>query len=396
MVGISYIIPHKGRDHMLLWHLRELNRQTFRDFEVIVVVDEDVSDLGTLNWEEYSFPITLHFMDKNRGPATARNAGVKKASADIVMFVGDDCIPSRGLIGRHWLAHKQFSEKIVQGYTPWHPDSTTPFMSFLDASGLQANWGVLKQEDGKWLRTIPAGFCLTTNYSIEKRLFKSIGGFNETFSGAAWEDIEMGYRLNKFGLNSTFVPEAVNYHYHRYELPGFLQRCYMEGTHRMTICGIHPEMSWSLLEPDYLRVAEKENEDAVLNFALNILSPNKEEMYKAWAEACRVFSFKGIASSIETGFPGLKALYYAEHPNETVEILAGVTSIKSGRWSYALHCGEWMLTQRPGHWYTHAFLAEVKRAVGDYDGALFSVRNALTLNPAAEWPRELARELSRR
>ena len=169
----------------------------------------------------------------------------------------------------------------------------------------------------------------------------------------------------------------------------------MEGTHRMTICSIHPEMSWSLLEPGYLRVAEKENEDEVLNLALSTLSLNKEEMYKIWGEACRVFSFKGIASSIGVGFPGLRALYYAEHPNETVEILAGATSIKNGRWSYALHCGEWMLTQRPDHFYTHAFLAEIKRAIGDKDGALFSARNALQLNPAAEWPRELARELSR-
>ena len=43
---ISVIIPHKGRDGLLIRHLYELQKQTFDDFEVIIVLDEPAPEEG--------------------------------------------------------------------------------------------------------------------------------------------------------------------------------------------------------------------------------------------------------------------------------------------------------------------------------------------------------------
>jgi hypothetical protein len=311
--------------------------------------------------------------------------GAKLAKGKILLFVGDDCMPAPDLIARHWLSHKQHGKNVTQGYTPWHPKAQTPFMGFLNKTGLQANWNALRNEDGGWMRDVSAGFCLTTNYSIKKKRFWQIGGFDESFSGAAWEDIELGYRLNKFGESATFAPEAVNYHYHKYELPDFLKRCFMEGTHRLSICFPHPEMGPSLLEPKQLRAVADIDVGDIQSQAMTVNSPNMDEVWGLWSATCQAFSFKGVQHSIDAGFPGLQALYYAEENTEVIEIVAGTASVKNGRWAYALHCAEWMLTRRPDHWYTYAFAAETKKAIGDIDGALFLTRSAIIKNPAAAW-----------
>ncbi len=51
MTKISIVIPHKGRDSLLLWHLKELQKQVFEDFEVIVILDEPVPETG-MRWSD--------------------------------------------------------------------------------------------------------------------------------------------------------------------------------------------------------------------------------------------------------------------------------------------------------------------------------------------------------
>ena len=57
-------------------------------------------------------------------------------------------------------------------------------------------------------------YFLTGNISFPKTLFLSEKGFNETFLNYGWEDLELGYRLQKKNIPLYYLKQANNYHYH--------------------------------------------------------------------------------------------------------------------------------------------------------------------------------------
>lgn len=72
--------------------LASLQKQTFRDFEVIVSDQNPDSRLvPVLAAHEDSFPI-LHLRLESKGASKARNEGMKHAKGDILAFPDDDCL----------------------------------------------------------------------------------------------------------------------------------------------------------------------------------------------------------------------------------------------------------------------------------------------------------------
>jgi GT2 family glycosyltransferase len=391
---ISYIIPTRGGDTTLLWHLGELNKQTFNDFEVIVVFDEEHSKKD-IDVSKYRYPLKIAFVGSHRGPASARNIGVEMSKSNIVMFVGHDCIPDRNLITHHYLSHKSSYPRIVQGYTPWHDAVKTSITDFIDTSGLQANWSALMNEDKKWYNEVSAGFFLTTNVSIDKVLFEFIGGFDERFSGAAWEDVELGYRLHLFGARSRVNPYAINYHHHRYDILSFLQRCFMEGEHRMTMCKMHPEMSWNLLEIDNIKQFKNIGKLEIINKALRArFVDDITSRYETYALLCKGMTSKGIQKNIESNGGVLNTLHYVNISTEAIQVTAAQNAIDSGHYSYATHCGEWMIADNQDKWYPYAFAGEVLFASGDNEMAERYFIKASSLSPDGDWVDKRIKELS--
>jgi GT2 family glycosyltransferase len=408
---ISYIIPHLGRDHVLAWHLKELENQSFDDFEVIIVLDEKESDSIWRNDKPFeltstigkaSFPLEVWFSG-GRGPAATRNLGAEKATSDILLFVGSDCIPHTDLIARHYYYHTFTPAKIVQGYSPFHADVITEFYEFLEASGLQAAWGNLKNKDGSWRTGISATFCLTTNYSINKQLFKNVGGFNETFESAAWEDVELGYQMSRRSESAVFAPDAMNYHYHRYDLDSFVRRCRMEGYNRLTLCKLHPEMAWSMVNPFEIRTAKELDEYEILRWAKELDLATfqnteadiqlKQIYFSRMAECCKVWSMKGVLDRIADEHPAMQALIHVHKPEQSIEIISGVAAIDDGRYGYASHCAQWFITEVPDNWAAWAFWGEVELARGNRYDAVELFNKSITINPKAEWPRERIKEI---
>src|SRR5438874_10808299 len=70
-------------------------------FEV-VVVDDGSTDGTAAELEhliaEASFPLAVVRLDRNRGPAAARNVGWRRAAAPFIAFTDDDCAPGPGWI----------------------------------------------------------------------------------------------------------------------------------------------------------------------------------------------------------------------------------------------------------------------------------------------------------
>jgi GT2 family glycosyltransferase len=385
---ISIIIPSYNRPETLKMCLEHLNRQTYRDFSVCVVDDGSPNPVA-LNESDYRFPLTYVRQD-NAGPARARNRGASMAKGDLLLFIGDDCQADRNLLFRHVYSHtRDHVKKSVQGYTLFHPDVVNPFTIWLDESGLQANYKSLKNQDGSW-RNDAGGFCLTTNYSIHRQHFENLGGFNERFGAAAWEDVLFGYNAQKIGVPGVFDPGAINWHNHRMTIESYVRRQLTEGKWRITLCLLQPEMSSALIHPESLRVARQidVNEQLLWAKELEFVMGDdvKQQKYARWAQLMQIASLKGLLDGIDT-YP-IKAIKAVEHVHsqEAVHhILSGVAGIERSDLAYSQHCCGWLLQNAPQNWATFAFCTEVNLHTGDYDMTREMLRQAIILGSGEKW-----------
>lgn len=187
----------------------------------------------------------------NLGVAAARNHGAAEAHGEILLFTQADIVAAdEKLLTRHLNFHQnpQHLTSNIQpltlslvGHTNWHPDfKITPFMEWLESGGPQFKF----QQPGK------VGFLnfYTTNVSLKKEFFKKAGGFDEDFklkAGiTAYEDTELGYRLEMQGLQLFYDPTALVYHHHHKTLNDVLQRRYHEGIMSHKLTTKHPNFKW--------------------------------------------------------------------------------------------------------------------------------------------------------
>jgi glycosyltransferase involved in cell wall biosynthesis len=209
---LSVIIPTHNRADILEICLNKITRQEGVDFEVIVVDDgsEDHTAKVVAKYKD-----VIYIKQKASQQGVARNKGAKKASGDILLFIGDDGFVEPGLLMQHMNAHtlNPDEEVVVLGFTTWDPFlEINSYMKFLEASGWQFAYHLLAP--GFTDHPEPYKFFYTSNISLKKSLFDK-EKFNTKFTEYGWEDIELGYRLWKtHGMRLFYEPDAKVLHHH--------------------------------------------------------------------------------------------------------------------------------------------------------------------------------------
>lgn len=224
MTELSVIIPTRDRVDVLLETLKRLAaQQTARPFEVIVVDDGSAQPTAAAARrfaEDARLPVTTLQQD-GRGPAAARNRGLAAARGTTCLFMGDDTFPRPDLVERHATAHERRPEPqaAVLGHVTWAPECRpTPFMDWLNTS-VQFDFEQITDPGD-----VPGSCFYTANVSAKRAFLSEAGGFDEAFPHAAFEDIELGLRLDRLGMRLIYDAEAVVEHFHPYDLRGSLRR----------------------------------------------------------------------------------------------------------------------------------------------------------------------------
>jgi glycosyltransferase involved in cell wall biosynthesis len=229
---VSIVVPTFNRKEVLAKAVRAYCAQSgVSEIKEVIVVDDGSTDgtdqvVSTLV-TELPFPVRK-FHQLNRGPASARNIGISQATGEIILFTDDDIIPAPNLIAEHLSWHDQYPEAgtAVLGYVTWAPElRPTPFMNWLGLDGPLFAYGHFL---GKAELDFRAFY--TCNLSLKRDFLRPTERFDEDFRGAAWEDTEFGYRLQKRGMRLLYNPAAVGYHYQHMTFAAACQR-----THRVAL-----------------------------------------------------------------------------------------------------------------------------------------------------------------
>jgi glycosyltransferase involved in cell wall biosynthesis len=174
----SVVIPSYNRPDRLLAALSALTRQSFRDFEVVVV---DQSDPPIDIQQELRKQLRIKYVHSvERGPALARNKGWRAASGQVIAFTDDDCVPDVD-----WLknASRYFRERPIAGLE-----------------------GLVRSEhvgDPRYRTVCNVGFegvgFMTANMFYRRDALERVGGLDERFRFAFREDTDLAWRVLRLG-----------------------------------------------------------------------------------------------------------------------------------------------------------------------------------------------------
>ncbi len=243
MTYFSVVMPTFNRLDTLLMVLDALDAQNDAPpYEVIVINDGSTDETDRVLAARRS-PLADRFRfqtQKNAGPGRARNHGVKMARGRFVVFLGDDTVPEPRFLAEHARIHREAGDDPLVaclGYTGWPRDTrVTSFMDYINDYGLQFGYKLIRDGD-----IVPFNFFYTSNISMDRELLLA-HPFDTTFPAAAWEDIELAYRLDREGLKIRYNAKAVTRHHHRMSVDSFARRQYTVGKSGAIFYRKHPDL----------------------------------------------------------------------------------------------------------------------------------------------------------
>jgi len=209
---VSVVVPHLAGYEILRRCLDSLERQTFRDFEVIVVDNGSRDDSVPRALRDHP-RARLVCLGKNRGFAGAANAGLAAARAGLIAFVNDDV-----RLDPAWL------ELTVQTLNREQADAAGGKLLRADGSGRIASAGCYLLPTG-FGRDLGLGKSGTEAFRkeqeifwvsgaaglIRREVFLTAGNWDEKFF-AYCEDTDLGLRARLAGFSCRYVPGATGQH----------------------------------------------------------------------------------------------------------------------------------------------------------------------------------------
>lgn len=209
----SLVIPNWNGVNLLKICLPSLKKQTFKDFEVIIVDNGSVD--GSVEFVKQNFPnFKLIKNKKNLGFATAVNQGIKKASGRYIILINNDTELDENCLGYLTSAAKDHPEvgfvaaKMLNFYQRNIIDSAG---DYIDMVGHANNIGS-GQKDGPKYQKEDYVFLVTGGGGLFKReVFRKVGYFDEDYF-AYMEDVDLCLRAQLQGFKGWYEPKAVIYH----------------------------------------------------------------------------------------------------------------------------------------------------------------------------------------
>jgi glycosyltransferase involved in cell wall biosynthesis len=241
----SIIIPTFNRKDVLRKCLHALDKQNFVHPYEIILVDDGSNDGTRESVEELqkSLSIPLTFLrQENKGPAAARNLGIKKCSGKILLIMGDDIVATPNLVKEHVDGHNNRRPKdsaAILGFVTWSPNiEVTPFMSWLEKGGWQFPYREIEgKTEIEWKYLMTPNISFKREFLIQNHLF-----FDERFPYAALEDYEFGFRFFQKGGKLFYNPDAIGYHWHHTDLDSACQRMFCVGESAKILQEIAPQL----------------------------------------------------------------------------------------------------------------------------------------------------------
>jgi GT2 family glycosyltransferase len=206
-IPLSVIIPVYNAARELRECLSALLNSSRPGVEIMVVDDGSTDDTPAVARQ---MGVQILRLEKNSGPAAARNHGARYAKGEILFFVDADVVVAPGLVSR---VPPIFAER---------PEMAAVFGSydaFPRAPGIVSQYRNLLHHYVHQGGEPEASTFWAGCGAIRRSVFETVGGFNESrFPRPSIEDIELGYRLRGAGYRIRLEKDLQGTHLKRWTL----------------------------------------------------------------------------------------------------------------------------------------------------------------------------------
>lgn len=188
MPQVSVVIPTYNRAEFLTAAVRSVIRQSFHDFEVLIV--DDASGDCTRSVVKSFRDERIHYVrhSAHRGGAAARNTGIRQSAGQYVAFLDDD---------DEWLPEKLQKQITVLTASPVQVGCVyTGYMTVDKANGKIIRHIVPKKK-GDLSRAIMVDNCVggTSSVMVKRECLEFVGMFDESLP--SFQDYDLWIRLAK-------------------------------------------------------------------------------------------------------------------------------------------------------------------------------------------------------
>lgn len=230
---VSIVVPTFNRKEKLRKTISSLKALSYpkKDYEIIIV--DDGSNDGTCDMIK-KIKDLRYFFQKNKGPAAARNKGIKNAEGEFIFFIDDDCIAPKNWIKTFLNEYTKSSIAGVGGPMIISPELKNNYYSYF--MELKNDFPKKRAEGGMEIYGVGA----TCNMSYQKNILDKVGGFDESFPVPAGEDADLKKRIVDLGYTTVFVPLPVK-HSHKSSLSQIVKMSINRGIGHYTFCRKHKQ-----------------------------------------------------------------------------------------------------------------------------------------------------------
>ena len=212
MMKLNIIIPNYNGRRFLSACLHSLTKQTFTDFDVIIV--DNASSDDSIRWLSDNYPdVHIIALSENTGFAAAVNVGICHSKSPYIMVLNNDTILAPDCIA-NLICTMEKSAKIFSAganvltlKSPHLTDTNGDFYSiqgyaFCRSQGLNPSH--------KTSSTVFSNCGCAVIY--RRSLLRRVGLFDKSFF-AYLEDVDLGFRAKRLGFQNVHCPTAIVYHH---------------------------------------------------------------------------------------------------------------------------------------------------------------------------------------
>lgn len=230
----SLIIPVYNRPDEVDELLESLTRQTFTDFEVIVVEDGSTLPCAEVV-EKYASRLDIHYYIKeNSGPGQTRNYGAERARGRYLIVLDSDCLLPLGYLRAVDDELRRSPADAFGGPDHAHASFTRVQKAINYAMTSFFTTGGIRGGKKKMDKFYPRSF----NMGVRTEVYRALGGFSRMRFG---EDIDFSIRIFKGGYRCRLFPGAWVWHKRRTDMKKFFKQVHNFGIARINLYKKYPD-----------------------------------------------------------------------------------------------------------------------------------------------------------
>jgi len=216
--SLSVIInTSEGRADNLNYTLKMLQKQTFQDFEVLII-DDGSSDCEHIA-EKHLKHLKMRYFhrDNDCNVSPSRNLGAQAALSEHLVMLDVDLMLNPHALAAYQGYLEHDPQAMVSGYAGLQRDFVAPSQFFPErlVNYIAPQFMIYSRESmkgSKYLYHYPYWYAGCNNFCIHRKVFNAVDGFNEKLIGWGLEDSEFAYRLSSKGFEQHLSLEAWGEH----------------------------------------------------------------------------------------------------------------------------------------------------------------------------------------